>query len=64
MAEASFTGDEFLKYSFDSNTEGDSFVLHFKTKQPAGLLYHMGKSKSKISLIKNQKLCHLNEMLN
>lgn len=43
MAEASFTGEEFLKYMFDGNTEGDSFVLHFKTKQPAGLLYHMGK---------------------
>jgi len=44
MAEASFTGGEFLKYAFDGNTEGDSFVLHFKTKKPAGLLYHMGKS--------------------
>lgn len=43
MAEASFTGEEFLKYAFDGNTEGDSFVLHFKTKHPAGLLYHMGK---------------------
>lgn len=43
MAEASFTGEEFLKYAFNGNTEGDSFVLHFKTKQPAGLLYHMGK---------------------
>lgn len=42
-AEASFTGEEFLKYLFDSSTEGDSFVLHFKTKQPAGLLYHMGE---------------------
>lgn len=42
-AEASFTGEEFLKYTFDGNTEGDAFVLHFKTKQPAGLLYHMGK---------------------
>lgn len=43
MAEASFTGEEFLKYLFDGNTEGDSFVMHFKTKQPAGLLYHIGK---------------------
>lgn len=42
MAEASFTGEEFLKYTIDSNTEGDSFVLHFKTKHPAGLLYHIG----------------------
>lgn len=42
-AEASFTGEEFLKYTFDGNTEGDAFVLHFKTKHPAGLLYHMGK---------------------
>jgi hypothetical protein len=42
MAEASFTGEEFLKYAFQGNTEGDSFVLHFKTKQPAGLLYHIG----------------------
>ncbi|XP_050438780.1 neurexin-1a isoform X2 [Adelges cooleyi] len=42
IAEASFTGEEFLKYDFDGNTEGDSLTLHFKTKQPAGLLYHMG----------------------
>ncbi|KAL4134816.1 hypothetical protein QTP88_006525 [Uroleucon formosanum] len=46
MAEASFTGGEFLKYAFDGNTEGDSFVLHFKTKKPAGLLYHMGDGAS------------------
>ncbi|VVC42463.1 Concanavalin A-like lectin/glucanase domain,EGF-like domain,Laminin G domain [Cinara cedri] len=46
MAEASFTGEEFLKYVFDGNTEGDSFVLHFKTKQPAGLLYHIGDGSS------------------
>lgn len=49
MAEASFTGGEFLKYAFDGNTEGDSFILHFKTKKPAGLLYHMGKNKFSVS---------------
>lgn len=60
MAEASFTGGEFLKYAFDGNTEGDSFVLHFKTKKPAGLLYHMGKNKICVALnkLKNILISH------